>query len=352
MGHPPVEQPALPRGLPLEFPDSVRPPTRPVSVLRPRTDAIVPADQLLTDRWSSAVRSTAGLPFVATESWRAAADLVAAATAAGRAIGEHVHLANAYSAALADTQPAVDAVFRNDRGWLLPDGRPLTWISALRRDRPRLRQVRGPRLLLDVADIGRESRLRHYLLGSTPTVLHALRSRLEADFPSIEIVGASSPPFRAMTSRETANQDNVIRASGAQIVWVGLGTPKQDFETRRLATALPVVVVAVGAAFDYGAGTLRAAPDWVSTAGLEWLWRLGAEPRRLWRRYTIGNLQFVRAVIRAEASARRSGRAVPRRADLPTGDVLLRPAPPLRSASKTVDRSVERDPATERRSGT
>lgn len=303
----------------------------------PRPATVDGADGFLTDEWLPAAQRTAGLPFIARDPTRAAADLAAAATSAGRTIGEHVHLANAYSTALADTLPAVAEVFEGPRGWLLPDGRPLTWISRIRGDTPRLHQVRGPRLLLDVADVGRQRRLRHFLLGGTPEVLGALQARLEAEFPGIEIVGAVSPPFRAATARELAQLDEAIRASGAQIVWVGLGTPKQDFEAKRLAESLPVVAVAVGAAFDYGAGTLRAAPHWISAIGFEWLWRLGAEPRRLWRRYTVGNAQFLRAVARSEALARRGRRALRREVDQSSSFVAVgRPAPPLVVSPVTV----------------
>jgi N-acetylglucosaminyldiphosphoundecaprenol N-acetyl-beta-D-mannosaminyltransferase len=101
-----------------------------------------------------------------------------------------------------------------------------------------------------------------------------------------------------MTDRERNEQDDAIRASGADIVWVGLGTPKQDIEAERIATATNTTTVAIGAAFDFAAGTLREAPSWLSRAGLEWLFRLAMEPRRLWRRYLIGNLVFIYAVFR------------------------------------------------------
>lgn len=247
--------------------------------------------------WDGLIRPVAGLPFVARAPQQAALDFALAAVEPNRKRGEHVHLANAYSVSLASTDPAVAAVFEDRRAWLLPDGKPITWISALRRDDQRLRQVRGPQFMLDVIDLGRPLQLRHYLLGGSPQVLAQLRDNLERDYPGIVVVGAESPPFRSPTEEELAERDERIRASGAQVVWVGLGTPKQDFEAERLARSLPILAAAVGAAFDYAAGTLAPAPRWISAIGCEWLWRFAAEPRRLWRRYTVGNILFLRAAI-------------------------------------------------------
>ncbi|WP_375388152.1 WecB/TagA/CpsF family glycosyltransferase [uncultured Amnibacterium sp.] len=257
------------------------------------------ADVALTELWLHRVQRVAGLPFVARSAEGAAADLVSAAMMPGRVSGEHVHLANAYSIAVADERRDVADIFTDDQGWLLPDGRPLVWLSSVRGDQPRLRQVRGPQFMLDVADLGREVGVKHYLLGGSESVLQDLRASLLERFPGIRIVGAFSPPFRAASDDELADRDEAIRASGAQIVWVGLGTPKQDVEAARLAASLPVLAVAVGAAFDYAAGSMTPAPHWVSIIGLEWLWRFAAEPKRLWRRYTVGNLRFLAAAFRA-----------------------------------------------------
>jgi N-acetylglucosaminyldiphosphoundecaprenol N-acetyl-beta-D-mannosaminyltransferase len=112
------------------------------------------------------------------------------------------------------------------------------------------------------------------------------------------LAGAESPPFRDLTDDEKREQDERIRASGADIVWVGLGTPKQDFEVERLVETMPVLAAAVGAAFDFTAGTVKPAPEWMQRNGLEWAHRFASEPRRLWRRYLIGNVEFVRAAGR------------------------------------------------------
>jgi N-acetylglucosaminyldiphosphoundecaprenol N-acetyl-beta-D-mannosaminyltransferase len=210
--------------------------------------------------------------------------------------GMHVHLLNAYSIALAERHPHYLASVSGD-AVNLPDGKPIGWISLARRDTRPLQQIRGVQFFLRTFERGLEKGVRHFLLGSTPETLQLLESQLRFRYPHAEIVGSYSPPFRALNSDELLEQDRMIRKSGAEIVWVGLGTPKQDLEAARLARALPITAVAVGAAFDFVAGTVREAPAFVSRCGMEWAYRLLREPRRLWRRYLIGNVVFVRAVF-------------------------------------------------------
>lgn len=215
----------------------------------------------------------------------------------GNGPGVHVHLVNAYTIALANQ----DAGYRHAlSGTALnfPDGRPLAWVSALRGNNPKLTQVRGPTLFADILRLGEPRGLRHYLLGGTPEVLAALVTELHRRHPDLKIVGAESPPFRPLTAREQSSQDARILHSGADIVWVGLGTPKQDFEAARLASTVTALPIAIGAAFDFMAGTKAEAPAWMSQVGLEWVFRLASEPRRLWRRYLVGNLLFICAVAR------------------------------------------------------
>lgn len=207
-----------------------------------------------------------------------------------------VHLVNAYTVALADADPAYSELL--NQGLLLPDGKPLSWVSRIRGDRPYLRQTRGPSLFELVFDRGRVHDLTHFLLGSTPEVLAQLVPNLERRFTGVRIVGAESPPFRTLSEAEMLEQDNRIRQSKADVVWVGLGTPKQDLEAARLARSLGVAAIAVGAAFDFTAGTARTAPRWMTAVGLEWLFRLLSEPRRLWRRYLFGNVRFMIAAAR------------------------------------------------------
>ncbi|HEY0373977.1 MAG TPA: WecB/TagA/CpsF family glycosyltransferase [Amnibacterium sp.] len=259
----------------------------------------------LGSRWGELKRTVGGLHFVATTPDAAARQVVADAARPGRAAGEHIHLANAYSIALSSQDEMSLGSAFGGSAWNLPDGKPVGWVSAYRRQVPRLRQVRGPQFFLDVCELGEPIGLRHYLLGGTPHVLELLKSSLATRFPDIRIVGSDSPPFRTPTAAELEVRDRAIASSGAQIVWVGLGTPKQDIEAARLAGALPIVAIAIGAGFDYAAGTLRAAPAWMSAVGMEWFFRLLMEPARLWRRYLFGNLRFILAVLRDPGHARR-----------------------------------------------
>jgi len=231
--------------------------------------------------------------FVSSDPGRASAHVIAVAL---QRAGVHVHLANAYTVALADRSAEYRDVLA-EPALNFPDGKPIGWVSKIKQHSPQLEQVRGPQLFLDVFDEGRQLGIKHFLLGSTPEVLSQLTANLERDFPGVDIVGVVSPPFRALTAAELASQDEQIMASGAHIVWVGLGTPKQDIEAKRLATLLPVTAVAIGAAFDFAAGTLSEAPVWMRTAGLEWLHRFASEPRRLWRRYIFGNARFLKAAF-------------------------------------------------------
>ncbi|MCQ4079686.1 WecB/TagA/CpsF family glycosyltransferase [Streptomyces sp. RB6PN25] len=215
------------------------------------------------------------------------------------ACGSDVHLCNAHTLALADRDPRLHGIL-GSADLNLPDGQSVVWANQLLHRGSSLPATRvyGPDLFLDVFAHGQDAGLRHYLLGSTLEVLDALRTELLQRFPRSQIVGTCSPPFRPLTAGELRAEEEAIASAGADIVWVGLGTPKQDIRAAHLAAALPVVTVAVGAAFDFVAGHKRQAPRWVQRRGLEWAFRLGCEPRRLWRRYLFGNARFLGGVAR------------------------------------------------------
>lgn len=247
----------------------------------------------MTDRAALAVVDCAGVPIVACTPKEAAQEIVRLATTS-LAGGVDVHLCNAYTLALADKLPELHGLLR--RGGLnFPDGMSVIWANRWRHHSQRLprERVYGPDLFLDVFALGEHVGLRHYLLGSCVDVLADLVTTLHYRFPRAIIVGAESPPFRDQTDGERAAQLERLHSSAAQVVWVGLGTPKQDFECARLADELPAVIGAVGAAFDFVAGHKAQAPRWMQSRGLEWLFRLLSEPRRLWRRYLWGNTKFI-----------------------------------------------------------
>lgn len=209
-----------------------------------------------------------------------------------------VHFANAYTIALADSDPDFAALFDSPRALNLTDGMPVAWVGrrGYGRTPGEWPRVYGPDVMQAV--LAQDTGLRHYLLGGDETTLATLQEVISRRFPSALLAGAESPPFRELSAEERQAQDQRIRASGAQIVWVGLGTPKQDREVARLAGELPVVAMAVGAAFDFLAGTKPQAPLVMQRTGTEWLYRLASEPRRLTKRYVWGNPRFLRAAAR------------------------------------------------------
>ena len=188
-----------------------------------------------------------------------------------------------------------DAEYRDllNRGDLnLPDGMPVAW-AARRKGAPTLR-LPGTDAMNLVTSWGVEQGMRHYLYGATEDTLGLLRRNMEEAHPGIRVVGAESPPFRPISDEELDATVARIAAAGADAVWIGLGAPKQDVIGDRLRerNAAPTLF-AVGAAFDFIAGTKRRAPGWMSRLGLEWLFRLASEPGRLWKRYLVGNTRFV-----------------------------------------------------------
>lgn len=238
-------------------------------------------------------RPLTGVPIVVADRAQAVDQLIDLALA-GRP-GD-VHLANSYVLSLAAQDPAYHRLLVESAA-VYPDGKPLSWASRILPG-ARLSQVRGPSLFPDVLDRGRARGVRHYLLGNTEAVLDTMRVELERRFPGVEIVGTHKSYFRPLTDDEQRAQDADIRAADPDIVWVGLGTPLQDAETRRLAREVGVLAIGVGVVFDFVAGTKAEAPAWTTRLGVEWLFRLVTEPRRLWRRYLIGNAVFAAAVLR------------------------------------------------------
>lgn len=250
---------------------------------------------------SAPVVSCAGVPIVACDPATATSEVIRLATTP-MSVGVAVHLCNAYTLALADADPRLRDLL-TQRGINFPDGKSVVWANRLLHREKTLPtdRVYGPDLMLDVFNHGQAAEMRHFLLGSTDDVLRDLEAALVARFPAARIVGSWSPPFRPLRADERHDQAQRILESQAQLVWVGLGTPKQDFEVALLATEVPAVHVAIGAAFDFISGRKKQAPDWAGRAGLEWVYRWASEPRRLTRRYVWGNTRFVRAVVRDQS---------------------------------------------------
>lgn len=191
-------------------------------------------------------------------------------------------------------------------GLVTPDGMPLAWIARARGYK-HVRRVYGPELMLAICDRFREQGVRHYLYGGAEGVPELLSRRLQDRFPGLQVVGAYSPPFRKLTEVERLQDVERINESSADIVWVGLGAPKQDlWMAENVGRIEAPVLMGVGAAFDFHAGLKRQAPQLMRRTGLEWLFRLLAEPRRLARRYIVGNPRFLGLVAAEEIRRRRA----------------------------------------------
>ena len=189
------------------------------------------------------------------------------------------------------------------QGIVEPDGMPLVWLG--RRVARGVERVCGPDFMPAVIQGGIELGRTHYFYGGAPGVPEALAGRLAALYPGMRVAGTLSPPFRALSPAEEESIVARINTAEPDYVWVGLGAPKQDLWVAAHRSRLHApVLLAVGAAFDFHAGTRRRAPRWMQRTGTEWLFRLASEPRRLAGRYTRVNLRFVRLVL--EERLRRS----------------------------------------------
>ena len=180
--------------------------------------------------------------------------------------------------------PAVRTIL-NRSGLTTPDGMPLVWLTRLA-GYNHVSRVYGPDLMLAVCQDGLQHGYRHFLYGGGPGIAEQLTERLTGRFPALAIAGVGTPPFRELSSQELQAVDRTISASRADILWVGLGTGKQErwMAERRKFIDTPVMI-GVGAAFDFLSGHKPQAPLWMQRSGLEWLFRFVSEPRRLWRRY-------------------------------------------------------------------
>lgn len=216
--------------------------------------------------------------------------------AADRARVHAVEAANTHVASLARRDPEFGrsmAAF----DLIVPDGMPLVWSINLALPGPeRLSdRVYGPTLMLETirATAGR-GEFRHFLLGGRTTTLEKITARFREDFPEAEIAGAHSPPFGEWPDDEFDRICDKIRASGANLIWVGLGCPKQEHWIARHKHRLPAgVYFGIGAAFAFHAGEVSQAPAMLQRCGLEWAYRLAAEPRRLFKRYVVHNFLFL-----------------------------------------------------------
>ena len=218
-----------------------------------------------------------------------------------------MNLCNVHVTMVAQSMPELMTALNHPAAITLPDGMPLVWAmrswGAEIKDR-----VYGPDLFELCMSNSGESGFKHFLYGSTEKTLEKLETNLKNKFENIHICDSYSPPFRPLTSEEEEEIVSIINNSDANIVWIGLGAPKQEIFVDKIAKKLNAqVVVAIGAAFDFHAGTVKQAPDWMQDHGLEWLYRLIQEPRRLWFRYCYYNPLFVIKYLIEKTKGRKGG---------------------------------------------
>jgi N-acetylglucosaminyldiphosphoundecaprenol N-acetyl-beta-D-mannosaminyltransferase len=215
------------------------------------------------------------------------------------AANTHVATLSRHDEAFGESMSAFDLV--------VPDGMPLVWFINLHLsgDERLTDRVYGPTLMLETlrATDGREE-FRHFLLGGRASTLEKLERRFAEEFPATRLAGSYSPPFGEWPEDEFDKICEQIRASGANLIWVGLGCPKQEHWIARHKDRLPPgVYFGIGAAFAFHAGEIPQAPSFLQKRGLEWAYRLAAEPRRLFRRYVVHNSLFLFYALRDHARA-------------------------------------------------
>jgi N-acetylglucosaminyldiphosphoundecaprenol N-acetyl-beta-D-mannosaminyltransferase len=222
-------------------------------------------------------------------SWQEAIDRIS--SWAWNRESRYVCICNVHSVVTATQDKAFHQVIEQ-ADMATPDGAPVAWLLG-RLSRAAQPRINGPDLMwryCKAASLRNES---IYLFGGTQETLAALMIRLRQAFPGLRIAGSWSPPFRPLTLDEDEESVAKINASGAGTVWVSLGCPKQEKWMADHKARVNAVMIGVGAAFDYHAGTVTRAPPWMQRNGLEWLHRLFSEPRRLWKRYLVTNTAFL-----------------------------------------------------------
>ena len=194
---------------------------------------------------------------------------------------------------------------QNASGMTTPDGMPLVWLSRLH-GHDYVDRVYGPDLMLALCERSVEKGYRHFFYGGAEGVAEQLAANLQDRFPDLRVTGTYSPPFRPLTEDEDGEIVQMINESNPDIVWVGLGAPKQERWVASHVDRLKApVLIGVGAAFDFHTGRKPQAPQWMQRRGLEWLFRLMTEPGRLWKRYLINNPLFVALVLLQALGLRR-----------------------------------------------
>ena len=208
----------------------------------------------------------------------------------------YVCICNVHSVVTAQQDPGFRKVI-SEADMATPDGMPVVWMLRQLGYSKQMR-INGPDLLWKLCGLVHKSDISVYFYGGSDQTLQKLQTRLSEAFPNIRISGMKSPPYRMLSEEEAEADIRAINDSGAGIVFVCLGCPKQERWMEAHRGLINAVMIGVGAAFDYHAGTIRRAPVWMQNIGLEWFFRLMSEPRRLWKRYLITNTLFIVGAFR------------------------------------------------------
>ena len=210
---------------------------------------------------------------------------------ASRRDSRYICICNVHSVVTARQEVEFQKVI-NEADMATPDGMPVAWMLRMLGEKGQQR-INGPDLMWKYCELAASRGEPVFFYGSTDATLAKLKSALEQSFPAFKSAGMYSPPFRALSAAEDQQIVDMINGSGAGVVFVGLGCPKQEKWMAEHRGRINAVMVGVGAAFDYHAGTIKRAPLWMQQNGLEWLHRLCSEPRRLWQRYWSTNSRFI-----------------------------------------------------------
>jgi len=214
-----------------------------------------------------------------------------------KSFGNYIVIANAYDF-FCGIKSKVIRESMNSSSLTVPDGFSLLLFCRLY-GYPLKKRVCGPDLMAKFLEFSQKRGYSHFFYGSTEKVLQKLEQNIRKTYPKIRIVGKFSPPFRNLTSEEKANIIEMINHSKTDVLWVGLGCPKQQLWMYENRDKIHVpIMLGVGAAFDFLANTKPRAPKWMQDKGLEWLFRLTREPQRLWSRYLVGNIIFVGILLK------------------------------------------------------
>jgi N-acetylglucosaminyldiphosphoundecaprenol N-acetyl-beta-D-mannosaminyltransferase len=207
----------------------------------------------------------------------------------------------------AQRDPALKDIF-NQALLVTPDGMPMVWMGKLQKHSS-IRRVYGPDLVLNLCEHSRASDFSHFFFGGKPGVAEELARVLQTRFPGLRVAGTFSPPFGPLSKEESHALANKVKETRPDFFWVGLSTPKQEFFMAEYLSTLPdaKIFIGVGAAFDLLTGRIPQAPRWMQRIGLEWLFRLIQEPKRLWKRYLVNNPLFIIRACRQLLTSRPGG---------------------------------------------